>query len=494
MKKRKIITYETLNGSFNYDLGMQKLTFRHKDLSFSNSYIQLGISHDYQINQNNNGYGKGFKLNLEQQLVKVESEKYKLILADGTEEIFDELYYIKNANGREYIKKSVVEILPDGSLKYNNQKVFKELKNNKGISLSGDYSTFINTDKVDFRNEELIELDNSILQIKQTIENLEYNIYEYSKHNNEKYISLLNKQETYENKNLEYSSVKASNDYINNIEALYSAKKEYYNQTKKVQKQVGGLVVQSDVYTYDEKLNRMSYNNTDAFKADYNATYAKYMDNTKNDAGKDVKLIEEMSKESKAANYYSQKYQEDIDKINQRIQDASNAIEQATYKYQNSLSALEHSYLTDKKVYDAEVLEKEKTYYEKILPLTVELKAYYEKLLFTKEYEREELLKIIPQMYLSNNDGLVYGFNELGNLCIIFDAYEHQIRIEYNDLKRIKNVVDEKGNRMNFIYNDSNNLITIYESDGNYINYKYDENEYLIEIIYSNNYTSTLEY
>ena len=47
---------------------------------------------------------------------------------------------------------------------------------------------------------------------------------------------------------------------------------------------------------------------------------------------------------------------------------------------------------------------------------------------------------------------------------------------------------------MNFIYNDSNNLITIYESDGNYINYKYDENEYLIEIIYSNNYTSTLEY
>ena len=179
MKKRKILTYETSQSQFSYDLGQKKLTFSHNDLSLANSYIPLSISHEYQINQTNNGYGKGFKLNIEQELIKTDNDSYKLILPNGVEETFDELYYIRKNNTREYISKSNVEILPDGSLEYYNQKVYKELKNNKGISISGDYTTFINSNKIDFRHQDLQELDNSILQIKQTIENLDYNIYEY---------------------------------------------------------------------------------------------------------------------------------------------------------------------------------------------------------------------------------------------------------------------------------------------------------------------------
>ncbi|MGM9969439.1 MAG: hypothetical protein ACI35S_03480, partial [Anaeroplasma sp.] len=495
MKKRKILTYETLNGEFNYDLGLQRLTFTHNDLSFSNSYIPLRISHEYQISEINNGYGKGFKLNLEQQLVKVDTDTYKLIQANGTEEVFDELYYIKNDTAREYILKDNVIVLPNGTLEYDGRKVYKELKNNKGISLSGDYTTFINNEKMDFRNQELIELENSILQIKQTIENLDYNIYEYSKFNNQKYNSFISKQEAYENNNFEYSSIKSSSEYINNINKLYAAKNEYYNQTKKEIKAAGGLESQGITrYTYNQSLNRMSYSNSDAYNADLYGTYAKYNDETKNVDGETVSLFDEMSTETKASSYFSQKYQHDIDVINQNIQDASNFIEQATYEYQNSLSIAEYDYLVDKKAYEEDALEKQKAYYERILPLTIKLKSYYEKLLYSKEYEKKELIKLIPKMYLSSSDGLIYGFNESGNLCIMFDSFEHQIAIQYNDLNRIKNVIDEKGNSINFIYNDSNNLIKIYESQGNYISYEYDENEFLVKIIYSDDNVSTLEY
>ena len=178
MKKRKILTYETSQSQFSYDLGQKKLTFSHNDLSLANSYIPLNISHEYQINEENDGYGKGFKLNIEQELIKTDNDSYKLVLANGEEEIFDELYYINKNNKREYIAKEKVTVLPDSTLEYEGKKVFIELKNNKGISLSGDYTDFINGDKVDFRHQDLVDLENSILQIKQTIENLNYHIYE----------------------------------------------------------------------------------------------------------------------------------------------------------------------------------------------------------------------------------------------------------------------------------------------------------------------------
>ena len=495
MKKRKILTYETSQSQFSYDLGQKKLTFSHNDLSLANSYIPLNISHEYQINEENDGYGKGFKLNIEQELIKTDNDSYKLVLANGEEEIFDELYYINKNNKREYIAKEKVTVLPDSTLEYEGKKVFKELKNNKGISLSGDYTDFINGDKVDFRHQDLVDLENSILQIKQTIENLNYNIYEYSKYNDEKYSSLLDSQSQYNLANENLSKYKSASNYIVAMDKYYNLKNAYYSKTSKKIKTVGGLIQNgSSDYIFSESVERMTYVDTDAYNADKYGTYAKYNDETKNDDGDTVTTISRMSLASKQANYYSQVYQNYIDQINQQIQAATSSFEIPLWNYQKAINGTESAYLKNKNAYDQEALEKQKEYYAKILPLTIELKAYYEKLLFTKEYEREQLLKIIPQMYLSSNDGLVYGFNNIGKLCVIFDAFEHQILIEYNDSKRIKDVIDEKGNSINFVYNDSNNLVKMYNDEGNYINYEYSENDYLIKIIYSDETLSTLEY
>ena len=494
MKKRKILTYETSQSQFSYDLGQKKLTFSHNDLSLANSYIPLNISHEYQINEENDGYGKGFKLNIEQELIKTDNDSYKLVLANGEEEIFDELYYINKNNKREYIAKEKVTVLPDSTLEYEGKKVFIELKNNKGISLSGDYTDFINGDKVDFRHQDLVDLENSILQIKQTIENLNYNIYEYSKYNDEKYKEMLDKQSNYEQANLDY--VQNQTDNILNTDNMYSLRDDYNKKTKKdyitnpdsvghKNCGCGEIVLSQSEYVFSEDGAGYTYtDNTYGFMMQRYENLSKYGNSKFND----------LSKNEKVAAYYRIQFNDEIEILQRKINMLSYDIEKLNWKEQKKVLVAQKQFLLDKNAYDQEALEKQREYYAKILPLTIELKEYYEKLLFTKEYEREQLLKIIPQMYLSSNDGLVYGFNNIGKLCVIFDAFEHQILVEYNDSKRIKDVIDEKGNSINFIYNDSNNLIKMYNDEGNYINYEYSENDYLIKIIYSDETLSTLEY
>ena len=74
-------------------------------------------------------------------------------------------------------------------------------------------------------------MENSILQIKQTIENLNYNIYEYSKYNDEKYKEMLDKQSNYEQANLDY--VQNQTDNILNTDNMYSLRDDYNKKTKK---------------------------------------------------------------------------------------------------------------------------------------------------------------------------------------------------------------------------------------------------------------------
>ena len=78
--KKKTLTYSTnQRGEISLNLNEKRMNFTHLDFEGGSGAIPFSISHIYQNNGIDKGYGTGFLLNLEQTLSKIDgTSKYKL--------------------------------------------------------------------------------------------------------------------------------------------------------------------------------------------------------------------------------------------------------------------------------------------------------------------------------------------------------------------------------------------------------------------------------
>ena len=126
------------------------------------------------------------------------------------------------------------------------------------------------------------------------------------------------------------------------------------------------------------------------------------------------------------------------------------------------------------------------------------LKYYKEYLLLNEKYET--LMLHMPINYITNDSG-AKGFNENGDLVIIYDKHGKYAAIEYeeyfdgsNKLTRIARIFNEKEQFMQFVYDHNNLLVKIVDSTGRTTAFEYSSTSpfMLSKIIYPNEEYITL--
>ncbi|MDE5715515.1 MAG: hypothetical protein K2I42_05215, partial [Anaeroplasmataceae bacterium] len=509
--KKKTLTYSTnQRGEISLNLNEKRMNFTHLDFEGGSGAIPFSISHIYQNNGIDKGYGTGFLLNLEQTLSKIDgTSKYKLSLPDGSEEIFEEIFYYKDEDDKrvykttsgQTLKRSDIEVFEDGTLKYNEHLIYIEVKSDSGMTLKSDYKDFVNSDKIDLRHEDLIQLEEEIEQLENKIqeatEDLNLQMEEAYIFDTPEYKQVETLKDDYHKQSKDLVEKQMASYNITKKEKLHNTKEQYYSKTKRENRDIGGLSnLSHDSYiasyiSYDENLKRFVFKDADGKNAEKFALMDKY---------KDEEKFNQISDYAKLAEYYSQSFSDKVNLLNQNIQEISLEIEKEEINYQKSIIASQNALLSKEEQYlqkqnAFENLQKNRTIqqYQLIKKRTDLLIEKYALLKQQKQYQLELLYKQVPELYLINEEGLVFGFNKYGMLCAIFDAYEHQVIIEYNDDHQIKHIIDSENHKIEFIYNGKKKLIRILNEIDAYIDFSYTDS-YLTKFIYSNGESYTLKY
>jgi hypothetical protein len=196
------------SGSGRIDLATGELEFSHEDMISDSNILPIGISHTYlskHTKRTGGGaiYGKGFRLNLQQKLVKVteDGRRYDYFDATDMKHEFEEKYYYK-VNGEKIYQTAGVlprDLRPDdiveeydGRLFYienpealNDQQirhtVFTKLVAKNGLVLHKGTKHFKGSEKIDRRHEEIIQTDEEIESLKKNIREIGFMITEYGK-------------------------------------------------------------------------------------------------------------------------------------------------------------------------------------------------------------------------------------------------------------------------------------------------------------------------
>ncbi|MDE6241815.1 MAG: hypothetical protein K2M08_05310 [Anaeroplasmataceae bacterium] len=513
--KKKILTYPTSQrGKLNLNLNENRLNFFHLDFNSTNGNIPISISHVYQNNGIDKGYGKGFNINLDQTISKIfDTSKYVLTLADGSEEIFEEVYYYKDENDKKIYKTDIgtkfkrrdITLSLDGTLKYNDHLIYVDLKTDTGFTLRSDYKDFIDSDKIELRHEDLVSLTEEIRQLEGSIEDLEYNRNEYARLSNTKYLAMIKAQDELESlsKDINDSEVLQYKEDEDLNTQYYNKKSEYQDLAKKEPIETFGVTTREEfdqgnlvtVYTPGMVLKYMPTNYS-ARVAESEKRYDYYFEKIQDNNSR----YDLLTDSAKKAEYYEQQYTFEIDKINQELEVLSKELEEKNRKNQAALYELKEKYnkkntvyLNAKKDYEDEYNKTLSEYYKKLDTRAFIQIRSYKNLKASKEYQRKELIKQIPELFLYKEDGVVYGYNTFGKLCYIFDAYENHATIYYNDRNQLKEILYSNNQKIEFIYNGKNQLIRIIDEKDNYIDYEY-EGDFLKKICYQNKDVFTLNY
>ncbi|MBQ3253781.1 MAG: hypothetical protein IJA65_04410, partial [Acholeplasmatales bacterium] len=451
MKKRKILTYDTLNSSINYDLGDKKLSLNHNDVKMNKSFIPISVSHIFQNNNYESKYGKGFKLNIEQKLYS-DNGCYVIENPNGYKEKFNEIiYYLDNNGKRVYTRENGKKLTRDcivinnGVLEYNGNTIYIETKTDSGLVLLNNYEGFSNSKDLELRNEDIASLEEEIRQIEDTLVDIKYNLNEYTKYSNTNYINMLEAQKDYDasSQNLRQIVLDSFDEVL--VEEYQDKKQEYLDTIAISQNNVGGLSFDGENISYDSDMTRYTYSNNEGKNAEKYNVKLSYEGDTQvfeNDiySGakvKNVNKFKNMSADEKYFRYYNQVFNDRINKLNYELQQKSTNLENANYSYQKESYDLqlvnldkENEYLSAKKLYEDEYIASLKEYYNALIERSKYQIEYYNKILNVKKYQLQMMYQQYPELFVTNQEGLTYGYNKYGYLCMIFDSFEHQLLIE----------------------------------------------------------------
>ncbi len=521
-KAKKNYSFEIGRSAGNINLATGHLNFIHIDAKTNKNILPIEVTHVYNNENNNTYFGKGFNLNLCQSLVKKEDGSYEYKDGYNNAYIFNELFYYKdNENKRIYTKedgskveKKDVKINYDGSLLYNEKEVFNELKTESGLTLKTDNTDYKNSDKIDFRYEEVATLEDGIEEIKGVLADLKFNLEnEYKKFdenfiNNINYKTLLESQKSIED--ISYGIEKKIVDqfhelyvYVGNLNDKLRAKiNDYDEYTKKELLPImGGIVINGGASKFDKNASAYTYIDDDGMYAyAYERLYENEIGLYKNNENSTGGLIDNRGEYKRLWRYSQDLFDAKVSEAAQNVTIATREVEKQTLENNKILMADKYTllnkqeiYLENKSIYEKRYNNALKEYYQLLKLRATEQIKRYEIILEYKEYQLEMLYKQVPINFIISLDNVIHGFNKYNQLSIIFDAYENVININYNEKNQIQNIINNNDEDIEFIYNINDQLIKIIDSENRETVFSY-QNEYLTKITYPNEEFAILKY
>ena len=529
-------------GQINLQNG--EVVFVHDDTSPDSSVLPLGISHVYSrenaLNSECVSFGRGFKLNLHQKLQPVKNDnpngtRYELVDASGKTYEFEEIYYYRMSDGkREYDKienegqvnetrrkltPKDIKIDYEGNLTYADEngkehEIFVELKTDSGLILNSELKGFKDSEKIETRNEELIQMEEEIKHLERSIQDLDLAKWEYGKFHFEKVMRAKQDEMQKISLELELDSQRSFNETKALQDKLIQLTEGYNELIKKDHVNIGRLEIHND----SSNNSPTSENDVTSGNIDWNTSaHAFFFNGTGPRYGYSKEIGREMERLSLLASYdggytrepyalgpdhaydaaghemngdngpvsihpavknsrritrviqfLQERFSEQCDKYTQSIREDSLKLEKKRWDDQKALMELKDDILKLQ-----EELQKAKDDYDDH-EKEVDMDARYEEMMrrtnedlevagFMLDYRNFVLKQYKEQMpvnYILDPNGMTYGFNEDGIIVIIWDTYGNNASLIYEENK-VKNtelrwIIDSEGKEIEFEYDDNN--------------------------------------
>ena len=475
-KKKVFVQPFTLVGGLagQYDITTGDASIAFEDVPASDSVLGLGISHVYKKSAEEHSVGKNFRLSLHETLSKTGAAAlnadYVYTDATGMKHGFKDTYYYLDASGDKIsVNKSLVSVDLDGKLTYTTGdetfEVKKEQRTKSGLTAVTVKDGFINNEYIDERNENVIQAEQKLKQLqeqelscRQTI--LQCEIQELSN----KVQAANNKVEQYKKDNDYEFYEDQYNSILKKAEEFSKAETEYlmahYPEDNKTQQVLTpALASECEAYIMSQTITNASQFQTArgyVFNGLVNGTY------TDNDANENSQVRTVFNYHyTNRMNYYKRKLQNILDGAesqtyeNETLKDYVFLAPKEIVNKQNLLLNGDES-MTGAKMQAEEKLEE------------------VQKQIVQAQYEYDMYVRQMPLNYITDGK-IVKGFNEAGNLVVVFDKYENMLTVEYDDSGKIVNVYDGEDKQIAFEYRPDGLLGSITDTRGRRTEYDYDD-------------------
>ncbi len=457
----------------NVNLATGDMVTSFCDIDGDRSVKGVEIKHVYKKDGANFFCGNNFRLNIQEKFVKNSSgvldANYIYTDADGDKHGFRDYYYYIDQNGKKnYISsKSSIVVEADGTLKYNGYNVACEYKSASGLKAITVLEGLKNVKSLDQRSDKIKELSEQV--------------------------------KTYGNAWRDFVIINLTTGEIENSNLSETVIFDTYTQTmmpipksealqyKSLKDQLANLIEKS---SSDSVVGNNEYKSVAALKNSIDSEneelndYIKGTDLEKNSQISSklnsyteiipISVFDNVSSDSK---YSKNGNQITLKQLIRLFRQRNLSIEQ--YNDQITLISTQDDTINNQ----LSLISKKRTVYIE------QIQGYY------KEYKAklEELKQAklqTPVNFLT--DGKIYkGYNESGNLVAIFDAYENNVVIEYEQYyieyasgERITRICDNDNNVVTFSYTPDNKLSCITDRNGRNTRYVYDSGSNLKEVIF----------
>lgn len=438
----------------NVNLATGDMVTSFCDVNSDRSAKGVEIKHVYKKDGANFFCGNNFRLNIQEKFVKNSSgvldANYIYTDADGDKHGFRDYYYYIDRNGKKnYISsKSSIVVEADGTLKYNGYNVACEYKSASGLKAITQIGNLKNAAYYEQRSDEYKEICGKVKSYKDYLS-------QYILVNGDNGNTIRSLREKIDSTDNFQSFINEANNYSNYIPLSESEQATYKNL----------LLQKTSLWNQSTSLNNQNIL-LDYALIDYDTQY-KSLDNALDPTQESCKDVDKQ-----------------IEIINAQKQNASNR-----YTF---MSSQRREIDTSKNFNDDQLkITKEQisTFVQKKAQTLQTLQEYYKEyaalLVKKKTYELKQ-----PVNFLT--DGKIYkGYNESGNLVAIFDAYENNVVIEYEQYyignevgERIARMYDNDNNVVTFSYTPDNKLSCITDRNGRNTRYVYDSGSNLKEVIF----------
>ena len=438
----------------NVNLATGDMVTSFCDVNSDRSAKGVEIKHVYKKDGANFFCGNNFRLNIQEKFVKNSSgvldANYIYTDADGDKHGFRDYYYYIDRNGKKnYISsKSSIVVEADGTLKYNGYNVACEYKSASGLKAITQIGNLKNAAYYEQRSDEYKEICGKVKSYKDYLS-------QYILVNGDNGNTIRSLREKIDSTDNFQSFINEANNYSNYIPLSESEQATYKNL----------LLQKTSLWNQSTSLNNQNIL-LDYALIDYDTQY-KSLDNALDPTQESCKDVDKQ-----------------IEIINAQKQNASNR-----YTF---MSSQRREIDTSKNFNDDQLkITKEQisTFVQKKAQTLQTLQEYYKEyaalLVKKKTYELKQ-----PVNFLT--DGKIYkGYNESGNLVAIFDTYENNVVIEYEQYyignvfgERIARMYDNDNNVVTFSYTPDNKLSCITDRNGRNTRYVYDSGSNLKEVIF----------
>ena len=458
-------TFDLAGATGHLNLAWGELGTKFCDMETKNSVLGLDICHVYKKSSDDYLLGKNFRLNFNERLIKNAGEKtntdynvsYFYTDSNGDKRGFREYYYyIDTLNQKVYVQQTSCTINSDGVLKYNNYTVYPEYRSTTGLKIihtyDSEYDLFKKIKLFEGRGDEEKQLQEQVDSYENAwkdfvILNLNNGTYSNECISEDRimgsywdYEMPIPKSEAFQYYSLKKQFIYLQNSIDNiSISGVKTIEAQLRNYLDK------GLATDNSVKTTIEEI----YRKFDAGNVISNLTYESLKSSTELFSGKSGGCITQIE--------FYEMFRQRNEMLEQiQMQTTEMDSQKETLVEQISL-----------------IKDKRELYIKQLL-------KYYKEYV-NKLYELEQMKKQTPVNFLLDGN-IIKGFNENGDLVVVYDQFENYAVVEYESYHisdnlfgdRIKQIYDNNGKTVRFSYRVADGLLDcIIDSCGRKTEYDY---------------------